>query len=618
MTERAINRGEAAASRKIFGTFRDLLGLVVLLGDVLIGIGVPVALHGQASTSMLVAWGTLVMLTSYGWEAAQRIYVSFSDEDERRRDRWAWASTIVWAALPWIVFDNIHSPQVAWILVYVVVFGIITDLLYLGETDAPALDAMLVTYVGSFAIALASGGHILQIAAVMVAGGTLVGGSFVWFEVSGELVRRRERSEQEARTDSLTGLATRAAATEAVEELIAAGNPFVHCAFIDLDDFKHLNDNHGYDVGDAVLQAVGRELVASLPPSWLVARFGGDEFVAIGPDPVELDSLIDVQAEGQADAIFEITQSLSIGTTSLANADASASRLFREAAASLRFAKRLGKHQVLAMTDELRAVDELQAELGAQASTALESGEIIPWAQAIVDLDSRAILGYELLARWQRPDGSVVYPNEFVPIIEDQGRGPTLGLLMITHAVEALAQPGLRNRSTFISVNVSARHLYHRRLPAEILSLLGHHGVAPHRLVLEITESQHLPSSPIWRATAEELRTLGIGLAMDDLGTGYASVEQLLEFPFTHVKVDRLLSHKPGRPGTAELAAAIATIAAGADMVAIMEGIETEEQVQAMRAAGYRVAQGFLFHRPEPLADAIALSTNAPSTTDRR
>ncbi len=546
---------------------------------------------------------------------AQRVYTSFDDDDERRRDRWAWASTIVWAALPWLVLDNLHSPQVAWVLVYVVVFGIITDLLYLGETDAPALDVMLMTYVGSFAIALATGGHIVQIAAIIIAGGTLAGGSLVWFEVSGELIRRRERSEHEARTDTLTGLATRTAATEAVHQLIAAGSPLVHCAFIDLDDFKHLNDNHGYDVGDAVLQAVGRELVSRLPTSWTVARFGGDEFVAIGPDSVDFDSLIDVQAGGPGDATFDVTQSLSVGTTSLANADASASRLFREAAAALRFAKRLGKHQVLSMTDELRAVDELQAELGAQASTALQSGEIIPWAQAIIDLDSREILGYELLARWQRPDGSMIYPDEFVPVIEDQGRGPALGLLMITHAIEALAHPTLRNRSTFISVNVSARHLYHRRLPAEILSLLGHHGVAPHRLVLEITESQHLPSSPIWRATAEELRTLGIGLAMDDLGTGYASVEQLLQFPFTHVKVDRMLAQEPSRPGTAELAAAIATIAAGADMIAIMEGIETDEQALAMRAAGYRVAQGFLFHRPEPLDDAIALLANSGSKT---
>ena len=162
-----------------------------------------------------------------------------------------------------------------------------------------------------------------------------------------------------------------------------------------------------------------------------------------------------------------------------------------------------------------------------------------------------------------------------------------------------------RRRDLFASVNISARHLYHRRLPAEVLALLGKYNVNPERLVLEITESQHLPSSPIWKDTADQLRTLGIGLAMDDLGTGYATVEQLLAVPFSHVKVDQVLTHSLDRAGTAELAAAIASIARGAGMTAIIEGIETSEELAAMITAGYRYGQGFHFHRPEPLADAV-------------
>ena len=162
----------------------------------------------------------------------------------------------------------------------------------------------------------------------------------------------------------------------------------------------------------------------------------------------------------------------------------------------------------------------------------------------------------------------------------------------------------------FVSVNISARHLYHRRLPSEILTLLSQHHVSAERLILEITESQHLPSSPIWRETAHQLRTLGIGLAMDDLGTGYATVEQLLDVPFSHVKVDRMFTQALDRPGTAQLAAAFATIAAGAGMSAVVEGLETADQVEVMRRAGYRCGQGFYFHRPEPLDAVLAAVTD--------
>ncbi len=315
---------------------------------------------------------------------------------------------------------------------------------------------------------------------------------------------------------------------------------------------------------------------------------------------------------------LQIAQSLSIGVTTLpANQPNLGSDLFREAAAALRFAKRLGKHQVMEMTDELRSLEESKVQLGGRAGAAVEAGEVVPWAQTIVDLKNGDIVGMELLARWEQPDGSMIMSGTFVPVIEDQGRGPALGMVMITKAVEALASPQLRNRSTFITVNISARHLYHRRLPAEILALLGHHNVAPDRLILEITESQHLPSSPIWQETALQLRTLGIGLAMDDFGTGYSSMEQLLEVPFTHVKVDRVVTQALDRPGTTELASAISAMARGSGMTTIVEGIETSRQLTAMRHAGYRLGPGYFFHRPEPLGEVIsrAMGAERPDTS---
>ena len=131
--------------------------------------------------------------------------------------------------------------------------------------------------------------------------------------------------------------------------------------------------------------------------------------------------------------------------------------------------------------------------------------------------------------------------------------------------------------------------------------MLAAANVAPHRLVLEITESQHLPSSPIWGETARQLRNLGVGLALDDFGTGYSSMDQLLSMPFSHLKVDRLITKSVSRPGGSQMAAAIVAMATGSDMVTIAEGIETVEQKSIMQALGYTFGQGFLFARPAPL-----------------
>ncbi|MEM8706843.1 MAG: bifunctional diguanylate cyclase/phosphodiesterase [Actinomycetota bacterium] len=596
----------SSEGRVLFASYRDVLGSVVLIGDTVVGLGAAVALRDHAPAIALITWGLLVAVSSYGWEFVQRLYPTTATVDGQIRDRMGWVSTIAWGALPWVVYDSLDQPGVVWVLVFVVVFGLGTDLMFQSPTDAPSLDWMLATYVGSYVVAFATELEILAIGATLISASSFYVAARVWAEVNDVLVVRRKQSEQEARIDSLTGLGNRAAVHGAVGELAAEGFAEIYCAFVDIDDFKHLNDNHGYAVGDAALRAVGRELVDRLPPTWTVARFGGDEFVAVGPTAVDFHTLIETSITLPDADDFEIAQSLSVGVTSMPGAEANSAALFREAAAALRFAKRLGKHQVLVMTDELRAVERSQVELGSRAGAALDAGEIEPWAQLLVDLRTGEAVGLELLARWRQPDGSMIPPSEFIPVIEDQGRGPALGIQMITHAIEALASPELRGNDFFISVNISARHLYHRRLPAEVLSLLGRHNVTAGRLVLEITESQHLPSSPIWEHTADQLRTLGIGLAMDDLGTGYATVEQLLAVPFSHVKVDQVLTRALDRAGTAELAAAIASIAKGAGMTAIIEGIETEDDLVAMLDAGYRFGQGYHFHRPEPLALAIA------------
>lgn len=608
-----------SVNREIFSIHRNFIGGLVFFGDIVVAVGAPVALWNYGSRPALISWAVLIIITSYAWELIQRRYPEMSKDNERLRDRWGWLSSLTWAALPWLMIDTIDDGMVAWVLVFVITFAIGTDLLFLSQTDAPSLDVMVLVYGGSYVAAFAIELQLLPIGAVIIAGSSFIVASAAWSQVASELVDKRVESEERRRTDDLTGLATRTAATEAVNRLLAEGAAQIHCAFVDIDDFKHLNDNHGYAVGDAVLKAVGQLLRDHVADGWTVARFGGDEFVAVGAEPVDFHQLIEAEIRLPENGDLTISQSLSIGLSTADGGRASVNDLFREAASALRFAKRLGKHQVLEMTDELRLLEASNVSIGGRAGAALEAGEIVPWAQTIVDLETEEPVGLELLARWEQPDSSMIPPEVFVPIIENQGRGPTLGLQMINHAIEALASPSLRHRSTFITVNVSARHLYHRRLPAEILALLGRHNVDAQRLVLEITESDLLPSSPIWRETAHQLRTLGLGIAMDDFGTGYSSMQQLLEIPFTHVKVDRIITQSISRPGASDLASAVGSMASGAGMVAIVEGIETREQLDSLRPSSCRLGQGYLFHRPAPLAEVLAneiVRTRIPSESE--
>lgn len=590
---------------------RERLGSTEAAGDLVVAIGVPVLLWNDVPSGPLLAWGIIVALSAYLWEVVNKFFRDHSDESDSMLTWFGWFSTITWAALPWLAWTALDDRGVVWILVFVVVFGIAADTVFVTQTSAVSVDEMVLVYAASFLIAFAMHGQIAAIIGTLAAGATFIIGGAGLGEVTGDLVAQRVESERSARVDALTGVGSRLAASEALAEMLIEEPENIYCAFFDLDDFKQLNDNYGYDIGDAALCIVSSLLVNELPDDWVVARFGGDEFVGLGPSVPDLDGTNEIHLTLPTHGNLVLTQPLSVGLTSVAASNANADVLFKEGALALRSAKRSGKRQIVVMTNELRKQGHAQTVLSARVGRALEQGQIVPWAQPIVELHSERIAGVELLARWPQPDGSIVLPDDFIPIIEDQGAGPTLGLLMIGHAIEALAKPHVRNGTMYVSVNLSARHLFQGRLPGEVRDMLAAANVAPHRLVLEITESQHLPSSPIWGETARQLRDLGVGLALDDFGTGYSSMDQLLSMPFSHLKVDGLITKSVSRPGGSQMAAAIVAMATGSDMVTIAEGIETVEQKSAMQALGYSFGQGFLFAKPLPLDEVLG------SVTDR-
>lgn len=599
----ALSRNELYIVRRGFGDKVDAVGVAA------IGLFTPLLLRDEMPETALLVWGlslvAVALLTSISTPNMGAGVLRWMS-----RFLWNWSSSILWAALPWLSPSALEVDHVAWIVVFVVVYGVATDVVFLPQTLEVLMYHFVAVYAGSALVALVWAGQWGPAAAVLGSTVAICIGGNSWLSMANRLIEQRDASATRAMTDDLTGLASREGAVARVEQIRRDTPPdrLVHCLFADLDDFKQLNDTYGYEFGDTALRHVAGHLRAQLPDEWTIARFGGDEFVAIGLEAPALEGILDLTLPLPNDrGGIEVSHRLSVGMTSRPAAEADAAVLLREAAGALRRAKRLGKHRLVEMTEELRVGDDARARLGSRLTGALQRGEIEPWGQPIVDLRTGLPVGVELLARWPQADGTMVMPSDFVPLIEDQGLGPQLGMVMIAHGIDLLAAFAEEGRGVFVTVNLSARHLFHRSLPNEIHDLLRDRGVPPGRLVLEITESQHLPSSPVWKETARQLRVLGVGLAIDDFGTGYSSMEQLLSMPFTHLKVDRLVTRSIDRPGAHDLAAAMAAMAHGAGMMPIAEGIETESERSAMVAAGYVHGQGFLFAVPRPLGEVRAL-----------
>ena len=607
----AIENARRRVTDEVFVEQRELVDWADAIGISLISIGVPIALWDHVDHTRLIVWGALLFAATWAWKFTTESDDMASPFLRAVRSVWIWGSSIIWAGLPWIQPSAVEIDEVAWVLVFVVSYGIASDVVFIPQTGETALVPLLAGYTSSYLLAFLVAGQWVAATAVASFLFLLVLGGNGWKRLTRMLIDRRVEGEVWALVDDLTGVGTRAAATLAVEQMIDDGVAEVHCVFLDVDDFKQLNDTYGYAAGDAALRTIASRFVETVPDSWSVARFGGDEFVAVGPEGADLDTmssvLVPLPNRGPG---AEIDLSLSVGRTMIPAASASSEVLFREAGTALRAAKAAGKNQVVTMSARLRAREAERLELANAVGYAIEQRQIVPYGQAINDLRTGRAVGVELLARWPRADGSMVMPNDFVPVIEEQGRGPQLGDLMVEYAVDFLADLRERGRTdVYASVNISARHLFHRSLAGMTARELERRRVPPHQLVLEITETQYLPQSSVWRQTAEQVRQLGVGLAIDDFGTGYSSMSQLLSMPFTHLKVDRIITSSQARPGTSDLAAGIAAMAHGGDMTAIAEGIETPAERDQMIACGYLYGQGFYYGRPRPLDELMATFT---------
>jgi len=406
-----------------------------------------------------------------------------------------------------------------------------------------------------------------------------------------------------AKPDGMTGLPARHASLAELETRIAAGED-AHCLVIDIDGFERLNAHLGSEIADEILIGLGKTLAQTLPDVF-IGRLAGDQFIAISErelTSLERNTLTALEVETPT-GIHALQLSAGVASTQISGNDAD--DVLRDALAALRVAKQQGKQRVVEATPQLREIERGQRRIALDARSALENNEIEAWAQPIFDLTTDKPAGFELLARWPREDG-FESPGLFVPVIESLGFSFQLGEFMVREAASLLSRLADEGHpETFVTINVSAKHVAEPLLPSLIALQLERRSIEPHRMIVELTESQRLPDSRAGRTAVERLRALGIGVASDDVGAGWSSLTQMIKSRFTHIKTDRDLIQATALPGGFELIQAIRLLAEGASQIAIAEGIETAEELAAVRRAGFTLGQGWHLQKPAPQEASI-------------
>jgi diguanylate cyclase (GGDEF)-like protein len=434
-----------------------------------------------------------------------------------------------------------------------------------------------------------------------------------WVATHEDITERRraeERITHLAHYDALTDLPNRALFHEQLKRELPHIAPDRQLAvlYIDIDEFKRVNDSLGHLIGDELLKSMAASLNACAQESDFVARLGGDEFAIVQTGVRNRTEVVDL-----VNRIFEairapyeclghqVTTDASIGIALAPRDGTDVDQILKNADLAMYAAKSAGRHTYRffepAMDAQVRARRVLEMDL----RQAISDGDLEVYYQPCLNLQDNRITACEALLRWQHHERGMISPAEFVPIAEETGLINPIGEWVLTTAcMEAVKWPD----DISLAVNVSPVQFKSGTLALKVIAALASSGLAASRLELEITEAVLIRDDDAALAILHQLRAIGVRIALDDFGTGYSSLSYLKRFPFDKIKIDRCFITDIAEPeGSAGIVQAVVNIAAERHMTTTAEGVETSQQQELLRALGCSEMQGYLFSAPKPAAE---------------
>ena len=425
------------------------------------------------------------------------------------------------------------------------------------------------------------------------------------------LRRSQERLLHMAKHDALTGLPNRSLLDDRLGQALQHAERYsrhVTVAFMDLDNFKSINDSLGHDAGDELLVQMSGRLIKTVRGTDTVVRLGGDEFVILLFDQPNVEESVAIALERLMKAVAEpmdlrghkvqLGSSIGVATYPLDGRDGST--LLKNADTAMYRAKELGKSNFHFYTADLNAKLKERMALQNGLLQAMARDEFFLEYQPQVDLATGQLIGVETLIRWRNPELGIVPPNKFISLAEDSGIIVALGLWVLrTACLQQVAWQAQGCAAIKMSVNVSPRQFKEPRFSESVAAVLLETGIQPELLELEITESLIMDDVGRAVATMHRLRDLGVQLSIDDFGTGYSSLSSLKDFPVSRLKIDRsFVSMLPGNANDCTLAKAVIALGHQLNLKVVAEGVETQHQQDFLRDCRCDEMQGFHFSRP--------------------
>lgn len=413
--------------------------------------------------------------------------------------------------------------------------------------------------------------------------------------------------------DNLTDLPNRRFFRQRIAELIESdtnGDVRFGVSFLDLDDFKIVNDTLGHDAGDRLLVEVSRRVRESLGDNCFMARFGGDEFALLIPEQANSPLRAMACASAVVESLsmpfnlagHEVHIGVSVGTTVYPDHAVDVESLMRHADVAMYKAKEEGKNKVAFFSNELVEIVERRQRVLSELRVALDKEELSVVYQPKMCLRTNRIASSEALVRWHKPDGTTVPPNEFIPLAEDFGLINVLGQQVLrTVCLQAREWYDQGVLSGPIAVNLSPRQLKEPNFLQQLVETLEETRVEPSWIELEITENAVMENVDRALSLMKDIDKLGVPIAIDDFGTGYSSLSYIRDFPIRTLKIDiTFVRDLPHCSRAVAVAKTVLSLGHGLDLTVVAEGVETVEQLEFLREAGCDVAQGYLISRPLP------------------